>query len=136
MINVVSVSWEEEKNMEEELYNKFVELRVGCRLPIIEVYRRLGLGYKSAMGIRIRKRFNAEYGEFRISGKNREGLVYIYETHHGYVISKVIDGQNVYFGSYADLNIAKLVRDKLVECGWNKELLDSIVSEVCGDGDC
>ena len=130
MINVVSVSWEEEKEMEERLYNEFVELRVGCKLPIIEVYRRLDLGYTSAMGHRIRKKFNEEYGEFRVTRKNREGCKYIYETHYGYAITKLINGVNEYFGSYNDVEVAKKVRDRLVESDWNKELLDSIVSEV------
>ena len=131
MINVVSLSWDDEKELEERLYNEFVELRVGCKLPIIEVYRRLDLSYKSAMGIRIRKRFRDEYGEFRVKcNKNKGRGKYIYENYYGYCICKVINGKNLYFGCYDDLEVAKKVRDRLVECNWNKELLGSIVSEV------
>ena len=56
---------------------------------------------------------------------------YVRKTKSGtYSITKSINGENVYFGSYGDKEEAYLVRDELIACGWDKEQLPIILCEL------
>lgn len=132
MINVVSMSWEEEKKLEDDLYVKFIDLRLGG-IPVSEVYANLGLDYGSAMAKRIRRRFKQDGYSCKSVHVDRDvGLKYIYRTHHAkeFCIIKRIDDCNRYFGSYASLDVAKFVRDELEKCGWDKNCLEDILSNL------
>lgn len=47
-----------------------------------------------------------------------------------YRIQKVINGRKISYGTYDTLEEAILVRDKLMECDWNKKQLQEIKDEL------
>lgn len=58
------------------------------------------------------------------------GMKYIYKHCDGrYRIRKTVDGRLVSFGYYDELDDAVCVRDRLVELGWKKCLLDDVCRE-------
>lgn len=64
------------------------------------------------------------------SKKKSNPLKYIQKHSDGrYRVRKSVGGKLIYFGYYDTVNDAIRVRDKLVEVGWKKYLLD----EVCKD---
>ena len=62
-------------------------------------------------------------------GKDKS-MRYIYKRNDRYQIARTIKGQALYFGSYSNKTIAKLVRDKLDEHNWNKNKLPEIVEAI------
>ena len=54
---------------------------------------------------------------------------YIYRLSKCYGIHKEIDGYKEYFGKYEDLETARLVRDKLVEANWDRNVADELIKE-------
>ena len=47
---------------------------------------------------------------------------YIQKKSNGFIIVKKFGNKPKYFGRYEDYGIAKMVRDKLVECHWNHDV--------------
>ena len=47
-----------------------------------------------------------------------------------YRIQKIINGRKISYGTYDTLEEAILVRDKLMECDWNKKQLQEIKDEL------
>ncbi|WP_405316217.1 hypothetical protein [Methanobrevibacter sp.] len=47
-----------------------------------------------------------------------------------YRIQKVINGRKISYGTYDTLEEAILVRDKLMECDWDKKQLQEIKDEL------
>lgn len=130
MVNVVELSWDDEKRLEDELYERFVVLRCDESLPVNEVYRLLDLRYNCAMAKRLRLRFRRDgfsTGVRKSRLRERGDCRNIYEKQGAFVISKYDENKhNQYFGSYHSLEDAVLVRDELVKCGWDKSCLWSI----------
>ena len=61
---------------------------------------------------------------------DKDKFKYIRKTpSKSYSIVKSINGKNIYFGSYKDENEAIIIRDELIECGWDKEELPRILDE-------
>ena len=56
---------------------------------------------------------------------------YYYLNNGRYIIHKVIDGRNLYYGCYYTEESAKEVVERLKSVGWDKSLLPSIKEEVC-----
>ena len=48
-----------------------------------------------------------------------------------YVVHKVIEGKNIYFGSFGDEETAQKIVDRLKACDWDKDLMPLIRDEVC-----
>ena len=131
MVDVIELSWEDEKKLEDELYKKFVMLRCDESLEVNEVYQMLDLRYGCAMSKRLRERFRRDgfnVGIRRSRLRDNGDCRNIYEKQDGvFVVSKYDDNKcNQYFGSYRSLDDAKLVRDELIKCGWDKKCLWSI----------
>ena len=55
---------------------------------------------------------------------------YIYKVDSGYAIKKSIKAVYSYFGVYDSIEDARNVRDKLIDCNWDKNQLPSIVKEL------
>ena len=52
--------------------------------------------------------------------------------HHsgGFVLEKTINGKTVYYGYYKTLETAEKVKQKLIQCNWNKKYLPLIHKEL------
>lgn len=61
-------------------------------------------------------------GESRIITDNS----YIYPVNRKFRVSKTINKRTVNFGLYDSFETAKLVRDKLIDCNWDKKQLKEI----------
>ena len=55
---------------------------------------------------------------------------FIYPRDNHYVIMKTIKREYRYFGTYSSLEDARKVRDKLIDCNWEKSQLSSILEEL------
>lgn len=64
-----------------------------------------------------------------IQNRNR----YIYEENKNYSIKKYKNGNYIYYGNYTDINEAVFVKNKLIDCGWKKELVSTFESEFNPD---
>ena len=65
----------------------------------------------------------------RVSG-DKSAYKFIYQKEHGYVIQKTIKTKYQYFGTYDSLEDARKVRDKLIDCNWEKSQLPLILKEL------
>ena len=59
----------------------------------------------------------------------KTGEKYIHRVSTGWVIKKYIRGTVIQFGVYYSLIDAKLVRDELIKCNWDKTQLARIIQE-------
>lgn len=67
----------------------------------------------------------------RRKGESSSTIRYIQEQGDGcYRIRKSVKGKLIYFGYYDSLEDAILVRDRLMELGWNKLKLRSVCDEL------
>lgn len=90
-------------------------------LPIEELVLKYNLSLKELFELS-KKLYTHTDGEI--------GDKYITKTpSKSYMIMKSVAGKNVYFGSYKDLNEARVIRDELIECGWDIEELPRILDE-------
>ena len=65
------------------------------------------------------------------SDKRSCTVKYIQKQYDGkYRIRKSVKGKLVYFGYYENLNDAIRVRDRLIELGWKRYLLDKVCEEL------
>lgn len=55
--------------------------------------------------------------------------IHIYKLCEGYGIRKKINGFMEYFGRYKELDTAKMVRDKLIDAKWDKEVAEELIKE-------
>lgn len=63
--------------------------------------------------------------------KSKRKEMYIQKQSTGrYRIRKSVDGKLIYFGYYRSLSDAVRVRDRLMELGWQRNLLKSIEKEL------
>lgn len=66
----------------------------------------------------------------RIIKKRDSSVLNIGASKRGFQIYKCINGKNQYYGRYYSLEDAQTVRDKLIECDWDKNQLPSILEET------
>jgi len=63
-------------------------------------------------------------------GKNtRTDSEFIRKQYDGFAIYKTVDGLPRYFGKYKNIDTAKTVRDRLVECDWDEDEADRLREE-------
>lgn len=61
---------------------------------------------------------------------SRKKIRYINRTRSGkYAVQKHMDGENIYYGSYNSKEEAERVVERLLECNWDKEQLETILRE-------
>lgn len=65
------------------------------------------------------KEIQARHGFHSIRGSRKN----IYLKQNRYRIVKYVNGKQVYFGSYKNHAEAEIIRDKLIECNWDKKRL-------------
>lgn len=58
------------------------------------------------------------------------GDTYIRKTKDKFVVYKWLNGRNYYYGRYGSLMDARLVRDELVRCDWDKSQLPVILERL------
>ena len=96
------------------------ELRTS-KLPLDEILRKHGLNLKIAL-------HKPKKGG--IIKKRDSSLLNIGGSERGFQIYKYINGGNKYYGRYYSLEDAQTVRDKLIECDWDKTQLPVILEET------
>lgn len=89
---------------------------------------------------RLRKKIVEKYHietkptKFHPSPNNPENMTYIHKHNvDKFAVIKLINGKKVYYGAYDTVEIAQKIRDKLIECDWDKSKLKQIKSEVLGE---
>lgn len=107
-------------------YEEFKEDFCNCFMTIPEIKEKYNLT-------------NSEFAEFRKRVLEDTGLkkkptytyrpvhffesdTYIQKKNNGYIIVRKFMGHAKYFGRYVNYDIAKMVRDKLVECDWDESV--------------
>lgn len=99
----------------------------------------------------LRRMFDLSYNDYdklRVKVLNETGLkqkprqrlsdtrlvadnTYIYNIKGKFHVIKTINQRQSTYGRYLDFETAKKVRDKLIECNWDKEMINDIEKE-CG----
>ena len=94
-------------------------------LTIEEVVKKYDLTFNDLFKLSKQIYSNSNPEDVDFTGK------YVRKTKSGtYSIVKSVNGENVYFGSYGDKAEAYMVRDNLIECGWDKDQLPIILCEL------
>lgn len=84
-------------------------------------------------GITLKELFTIQSGVVmnRSTKTRREESTYIRQTKQGrYVISKTVNNQNVYYGTYMDKKEAEAIVEELKKCFWDKKQLPRILTEL------
>lgn len=59
-----------------------------------------------------------------------EDNTYIRQIYGKWGILKVINKKVIYYGYYDDINVARYIRDRLIECNWDKSYLHEIQNDA------
>ena len=79
----------------------------------------------------LHRNFLTEKKRVKKAKKKNNPLKYIQKHYDGrYRVRKSVGGKLIYFGYYDTVNDAIRVRDKLVEIGWKKYLLDKVCKDL------
>lgn len=90
-------------------------------LPLEEVLEKYDLTLNDLFKHQLR--FNSVYN-------SRKKIRYINRTRSGkYAVQKHMDGENIYYGTYNSKEEAEKVAERLLECNWDKEQLETILRE-------
>ena len=117
-----------------DLVDDFVRCYSDRSLNVIGVMEVLGIGrgeyrrlrrYCLGEGLIVSRRHGKER---KIT--YRSNPTYIHNHNGFFRVQKWLDGCLVYFGEYRDYRVAEKVRDRLVECDWDKSQLPRIKREV------
>lgn len=88
---------------------------------------------------RLRERLVEKYNvhikptKFHPSAEHPEDMTYIHKHNDDkFAVIKLIDGKKVYYGSYDTVDVARRIRDELIENNWDKTKLEDIQKNVLG----
>lgn len=90
--------------------------------------------------VRLREKLVKKYNihskptKFHPSADCPTNMTYIHKHNKNrFAVIKYLDGKKVYYGAYDSVDIARKIRDELIDCGWDKSKLKQIQQEVLED---
>lgn len=95
-------------------------------MPIKELMEKYDIGKTKCytMGVKVRKEEGLVTKPRKETSKNN--VRFIRERGGHWQIIKTVNGKKEYFGSYDDLDTAILIRDRLIDVDWDKNLYPEI----------
>lgn len=141
MINIMSIDFkivEDAPEFTNEVYNEFVNL-YNSDVMVKNIYKQLDLTPKKYCKLRRKALDNGDIvdrrglKEYKAYNKPfRRGQVKNYYCNgvNSFVVRKVVDGNQIYFGSYKTESDAKQIVEKLKQVNWDKNELNRIRDEV------
>ena len=121
-----------------KVYAEFVNL-YNSGVMVKKIYKRLDLTPKRYCKLRqkaldngdiVDRRGLNEYKAYNKANRRETVKNYYYTGKNSFTVRKVVDGNQIYFGSYKKESDAKLVVEKLKQVNWDKNELNRIRAEV------
>lgn len=121
-----------------KVYSEFVNL-YNSGVMVKKIYKRLDLTPKRYCKLRqkaldngdiVDRRGLNEYKAYNKANRRETVKNYYYNGKNSFTVRKVVDGNQIYFGSYKKESDAKLVVEKLKQVNWDKNELNRIRAEV------
>ena len=121
-----------------KVYSEFVNL-YNSGVMVKKIYKRLDLTPKRYCKLRrkaldngdiVDRRGLNEYKAYNKANRRETVKYYYYTGKNSFTVRKVVDGNQIYFGSYKKESDAKLVVEKLKQVNWDKNELNRIRAEV------
>ena len=117
----------------DDIYNEFKQDFLNKNFTRTDMLKKYNLSPNKYNQLRIKvcKECNLSHKPFT-RGESRiiTDDTYIYPAGRKFRVSKTINHKTVNFGLYDTFEIAKVIRDKLISCNWDKSKLNEIQEEV------
>ena len=115
-------------------YNNFKKDFLNPKMTVKDLQQKYNINYNNYRKLRERICDEEEITQKPTVSNNKKGILddktYVHKYGDGFAVIKYINNQRHYYGTYKNLETSKKIRDKLMECNWDKTQLQSIKEEV------